>query len=133
MAERRNPYRPGTASYARFREARLRRKAALAQANAARAKRPETRRRAKQRGSTAQRALHAIETRQEFRSKLDEGERAKFDRLSITRQDLLLTINREYHESVPRDIPDPFIGPQREVLWRLSYATRAGIRLHPRI
>ena len=29
------------------------------------------------------------------------------------------------------DLPDPFTGPQRESLWRLNYATRAGIRLRP--
>ena len=127
---RRNPYRPGTASYARFREGRLRKRTALARANAARAKTPETRRRAKQRASAAQRSLRAIEAREQFRSKLNEGERSGFDRLTITQQVQLLTVNREYPESVPRDIPDPFTGPQREMLWRLSYSTRAGIRLH---
>jgi hypothetical protein len=125
----RNPYRPGTASYARSREATLKQRAALARANAARAKAPETRRRAKQRASAAQRALQAIETREEFRSKLDVNERRTFDRLSITRQEQLIRVNREYPGSVARDIPDPFVGSQREALWRLYYATRAGIRL----
>lgn len=132
MAERRNPYRPGTASYARFRAATLKRRAALARANAERAKQPEARRSAKRQASGAQRALRKIETREEFRSKLKEAERRNFDRLPITRQDQLLTAMRAYLGSVPRDAPDPFIGPQREVLWRLSYATRAGIRLHAR-
>jgi hypothetical protein len=136
MAERgrlrRNPYRPGTASYARFREATLKRRAALARATAARAKTPETRRRAKQRASAAQRELRAIEAREEFRSKLDERDRANFDRLPIARQNRLLQVTREYPESVPRDLPDPFTGPRRETLWRLNYATRAGIRLHAR-
>ena len=132
MARQRNPYRPGTTSYAGVRAAILRRKAALAQANAARTITPETRRRAQQGASAARRALHAIETRQEFRSKLDERERGVFDRLSLTRQDLLMKVNRDFPESVPRDLPDPFTGLQREVLWRLSYATRAGIRLHAR-
>lgn len=126
---RRNPYRPGTASYARFRKASLKRKATLAQANAARAKAPETRRRAKQRVTAAQRALQAIETREEFRSKLNESDRAAFSRMPITRQERLLKIQREYPESVPKDLPDPFVGPQRNDLWRLSYSTRAGIRM----
>jgi hypothetical protein len=130
MAERRNPYRPGTESYARFREATLKRRDALARANAARAKTPEARSRAKRRASGAQRALHEIETREQFRSKLKESERRNFDRLPITRQDQLLKAMRVYPDSVPRDAPDPFVGPQRETLWRLSYATRAGIRLH---
>jgi len=131
MAERRNPYRPGTESYARFREATLKRRAALARANADRTKTPETRRRSKQRVSAAHRAMRKIETREEFRSKLTEPERNNFDRLPIARQDQLLTVMREYPDTVPRDIPDPFTGPQRGSLWRLSYATRAGIRLRP--
>jgi len=129
MTERRNPYRPGTASYARFRQAALKKKAALAQATAARSKTPETGRRAKRRASAAQRSLRAIETREEFRSKLDESDRTAFGQLAITQQERLLKIEREYPESVPQDLPDPFVGPQRNVLWRLSYSTRAGIRL----
>ena len=129
MTERRNPYRPGTASYARFRKATLKRRSALAQATAARSKTPETGRRAKRRASAAQRSLRAIETREEFRSKLDESDRTAFGQLAITQQERLLKIEREYPESVPQDLPDPFVGPQRNVLWRLSYSTRAGIRL----
>jgi hypothetical protein len=129
MTKRRNPYRSGTASYARFRKAALKRKSALAQATAARSKRPETGHRAKQRGTAAQRALRAIETREEFRSKLSEPDRVSFSQMPITRQERLMKIQREYPESVPKDLPDPFAGPQRSVLWRLSYSTRAGIRL----
>jgi hypothetical protein len=129
MAKGRNPYRSGTASYARFRKAALKRKSALAQATAARAKTPETGQRAKQRASAAQRALRAIETREEFRSKLSEPDRVSFSQMPITRQERLMKIQREYPESVPKDLPDPFEGPQRSVLWRLSYSTRAGIRL----
>src|SRR5580698_8998943 len=98
----RNPYRPGTASYVRFREATLKRRAALARANAARAKTPETHRRAKQRASSAQRALRVIETREEFRSRLGERERGLFDRLSIAQQDRLMQVSREYRDSVPK-------------------------------
>lgn len=42
-APRRNPYRPGTPSYARFRGAALRRRTALARATAGRAITPQTR------------------------------------------------------------------------------------------
>jgi hypothetical protein len=129
MAERRNPYRPGTASYARFRKAALKRKSTLAQATAARANVPERGRRAKQRAAAAQRALRAIETREEFRSKLNDADRLSFSRMPITQQERLLKIQREYPGDVPKDLPDPFIGPQRNLLWRLSYSTRAGIRL----
>jgi hypothetical protein len=129
MTKRRNPYRPGTASYARLRIATLKRKAALAGANADRAKTPEKRRRMKQRAKTAQRTLKAIATREEFRSKLNEGDRAAFGRMPITQQERLLKIQREYPDSIPRDLPDPFYGLHRESLWRLSYSTRAGIRL----
>lgn len=125
---RRNPYRPGTASYARFREVSLKRRAALAQANAARAKNPEARRQAKQRASAAQRALRVIEKRAEFRSNLNERDRGAFDRLPIRRQEQIMQVVREYPDSVPKDLPDPFTGPNRESLWRLSYATREGIK-----
>lgn len=125
----RNPYRPGTASYARWREALLKRRAALAGATAARAQSREARQRAKRRISTAQRELRAIDTREEFRSKLSTTNRASFDRLSIAQQKCLLEIDRVYPDSIPRDRPDPFFGPKREVLWHLSYSTRAGIRL----
>ena len=129
MAERRNPYRPGTASYARFRKGSLKRKSALAQATAARAKTPETGRRAKQRATSAHRALRAIETREEFRSKLNEPDRLSFGQLPITQQERLMKIQREYPESIPKDLPDPYAGPHRNADWRLSYSTRAGIRL----
>jgi hypothetical protein len=131
MAKGRNPYRPGTASYARFREAALKRKSALARATAARAKTPETGQRAKRRASAAQRALRAIETREEFRSRLNEPDRLAFSQMPITRQERLLKIQREYPESIPKDLPDPFVGVHRNADWRLSYSTRAGIRLRP--
>jgi hypothetical protein len=126
---RRNPYRPGSAHYAQFRKATLKRQATLDRANAARAKTPATRRRMKQRVSATQRALRAIERRDDYRSKLNERERSIFDRLPIIKQNLLLEMARVYPDSIPRDFPDPYVGPQREALWRLSYSTRAGIRL----
>jgi hypothetical protein len=128
-SRQRNPYRPGTPSYARFRAATLQRRAVLAQANADRAKTPEKRRQAKQQASAAQRALRIVERREEFRSKLSERDRRIFDRFPIARQEQFMTVMREYPDSVPMDLPDPFAGPQREPLWRLNYSTRAGIKM----
>jgi hypothetical protein len=125
---RRNPYRPGTASYARLRQGVLKQRTALARVNAARAKTPETRRRAKQQASAAQRALRVIETREDFRSKLNGRDRATFDRLSITQQGQFLSVTQAFPDRVPADIPDPFAGPQRSPSWRLYYSTRAGMR-----
>jgi hypothetical protein len=118
-APRRNPYRPGTASYARLRKAALKRRATLAQATAARAKSPEARERAKGRARAAHRAIQAIQTHEEFRSKLKGVERSSFDRLSIKQQRRLLEVTRVYPDSVPKDLPDPFVGSKREILWRL--------------
>jgi hypothetical protein len=130
-SSRRNPYRPGSAQYARLRKATLKRRAALARANAARAKTPETRRRAKQRVSAAQRALKAIERREDYRSKLNERDRSFFDRRSIRQQEQILTVIQAFPDGVPADIPDPFPGPQRSPSWRLYYSTRAGMRPRP--
>jgi hypothetical protein len=129
MARQRNPYRPGTASYARVRKAALKRRATLAEATAARAKTPETRRRARKQGSAAQRGLRAIEQRTEFRSQLNQNDLNSFDRLSIAQQQRMLEIARVFPDYVPADIPDPFTGSQRGASWRLYYSSRAGIRL----
>lgn len=128
MTKGRNPYRPGTASYARLRKAILKREAALAQANATRAKTPQTRRRARRRVSAARRALRAIEKRGDFRSKLNEQDRHTFKSLSITQQDQFLRVTEAYPDRVPADVPDPFPGPQHSPTWRLYYSTRAGMR-----
>jgi len=125
---RRNPYRPGSAQYARRRTATLKRRAALARANAARAKTPKSRRRSKQRVSAAQRALRAIERREDYRSKLNERDRSNFDRWSIAQQEQFLRVTEAYPNRVPADVPDPFPGPQRSPSWRLYYSTRAGMR-----
>jgi hypothetical protein len=129
MAGQRNPYRPGTASYARVRAAGLKSRAALAAATAARAKTPETRRRAQQQRSAAQKALRAIERRAEFRSQPNEKDRSTFDRLSIAQQEQISRVTRRFPDRVPSDFPDPFPGPNRSSSWRLYYSTRAGIRL----
>jgi hypothetical protein len=127
-SSRRNPYRPGTASYARRREADLRRRAALARATAGRAKTLDARRRAKQRASAVRRALRAIEAREDFRSNLNERDRRTFDSWSIAKQEQFLRVTQAFPDRVPADIPDPFAGPQRSPSWRLYYSTRAGMR-----
>src|SRR5580700_8644729 len=92
MAERRrsaprhNPYRPGSESYARTRGAELRRGITLDRINAARAKTPETRRRARRAVSSAQQALRALEAREQYRSRLAEQERKDFSLLPIREQ-----------------------------------------------
>src|ERR1700685_588321 len=112
MPRRRNPYRPGSPSYARLREADLKRKAALARATASRAKSPETRQSANRRVSAALRALQVVESRTEYRAKLNEHERQVFDQLTVATQQQLVEVRREYPDSVPRDLPDPFTGPK---------------------
>jgi hypothetical protein len=126
---RRNPFRPGTAKYARDRAAQLKRQVNLARATASRAKTPEMRRRARKQTSAAKRALRAIERRTEFRSQLNENDRGTFDRLSIRQQEQILEVAQTFPERVPADIPDPFAGSRRSSSWRLYYSTRAGIRL----
>jgi hypothetical protein len=127
----RNPYRPGTASYARFQKVALRRRAALSQANAARAKSPEARQRAQRRASAARVAIKKIETREQYRVNLSADDRREFGRLSIAEQDLLRQAMQQYPSGIPRDVPDPFARPRRSATWRLYYSTRAGIRLRP--
>jgi hypothetical protein len=83
----------------------------------------------KQQASAAQRALRAIETRQDFRSRLREPERSVFNGLSLSGQDKLLRVSQDFPEGMPSDVPDPFAGAKRSETWRLYYATRAGIRL----
>jgi hypothetical protein len=48
--------------------------------------------------------------------------------LSLSGQNRLLRMLRDFPEGVPRDAPDPFAGAKRNQTWRLYYATRAGIR-----
>jgi hypothetical protein len=128
MSKRRTPYRPGTASHARVREAALKRQIRLAEANAARAKTPETRRRSRKHASAARRALREIEQREEFRSKLNEHDRREFNSRSIAQQQQFLRVTEAYPDRVPPDVPDPFGGARRNPSWRLYYSTRAGMR-----
>jgi hypothetical protein len=128
VPERRNPYRAGTASYARAREAKLRRRLALDRVNAARAKTPETRRRVKRRILAAQQALRALEEREEYRSHLIEQEREIFGLLPIREQQREVAARQKYPDGIPPEVPDPFVGRNRERMWRLFYATRAGFR-----
>lgn len=129
MAERRNPYRPGTLSYERQRRADLNRRRALAEARAGRAKKAETRQRAQRQAANARRGLRQIETRAEFRGQLSERDRAVFNTLPIKEQDRFRAAVERYPEHVPPSDPDPFEGrASRGSSWRLYYSTRAGIR-----
>jgi hypothetical protein len=128
MAERRNPYRPGSLSHARYRSAELNRSRALAEATAARAKDPEKRHRAQKRAARARRGLHQIEARAEYRTALSDRDRAEFNALSLTEQDRLRTVLERYPEHVSPEEPDPFPSRHRGSSWRLYYSTRAGIR-----
>jgi hypothetical protein len=128
LARRQNPYRPGSAIYARVREAELRRRLTFGRVNAARAKTPETRRRATRAISAAQRALRALEEREEYRSSLIEQEREIFGLLPIREQQREVTARQKYPDGIPPEVPDPFVGPNRERMWRRFYATRTGFR-----
>lgn len=122
---RRNPFRPGTAAYAREAKARLGRKAALASARAERAVTPATRAKAKRQAAAARRGLRKIETREEFRAALFKEDRADFDRMSIAQQNREITFA---DEDVPPDEPDPFAGQGRGTAWGLHYRVRGAIR-----
>src|SRR5690349_3740494 len=111
-SRRRNIYRPGSAKYAKLRAADLKRQAAVAKATAARAKSPKARTRAKRQASSAQRALQQLRTREEYRSKLNETDRDRFNHLTINQQRQLIEVTRAYPNSVPKDLPDPFVGPK---------------------
>jgi hypothetical protein len=125
-----NPYRPGTQSYAAFRQSELNRRRALAEATAARAKNSGARRRAQRRAASARRGIRAIEARREFRELLSDRDRSVFNALSITEQDRFRAAVQRYPEHVPPSDPDPFDGRPffRGSLWRLYYSTRGGIR-----
>jgi hypothetical protein len=125
---RRIPYRPGTPAYERARAAQLRQRAALSRATAGRAKTPEARRRASRQAAAAERGLREIAARKEYRFRLRDRDRDNFSTLPITRQDQLLRMLRDHPDSIPRDLPDPFAGPNRNLIWRLYYSTRAGVR-----
>jgi hypothetical protein len=127
---RRNPYRPGSASYERLRRAELNRRRALAEARASRATQPETKQRAQRQASAARRGMRQIETRAAFRNQLSERDRAVFNTLPIKEQDRFRAAVERYPEHVPPSDPDPFEGRSsyRGSLWPLYYSTRAGIR-----
>jgi hypothetical protein len=131
---RRNPYRPGTLKHAQTRRAELSRRKALAEATAARAKKPEALRRAKRRASVLQRSLRDVDAWIEFRGSLNDLDRWNFDNLPSAQQKKLMSVVRKYPKSVLKDVPDPFAidlsqrYSRRGGLWSLYYSTRAGIR-----
>lgn len=128
---RRNPYRPGTLSYESQRRVDLNRIRALAEANAARAKRPEARRRAKRQASTARRGIRVIEGRSEYRERLSEDDRSRFNRFTLSEQDELRRYLQQYPDGIPPDVPGVFAGRNRGALWRMYYSSgaRAGTPL----
>src|SRR3974377_1524308 len=101
MPRRRNSYRPGTASYARARKAELRRRIALDRINAARAKTPATRRRAKRAISAAQQTLRALEEREEYRGRPPEQRRRDFAHLPIPEQQRAAAAGKRYPDGIP--------------------------------
>ena len=123
-------HRPGTGSYEDERRSDLNRRRALAEARAGRATKPETKQRAEKQAANALRALRQIDARSEFRDQLSEPDRAIFNALSIKAQDQFRAAVLRFPERVPPSDPDPFEGrsARRGSLWRLYYATRAGIR-----
>jgi hypothetical protein len=142
---RRNPYRPGTVSYGKLRRAELNRRRALAEANVARAKRPEAKRRAQRRASVARTEIKKIERREEIRQSLTDHALASFNRSTLRQQDFELLVHRvdrefpnaQYfsdgriqHTGVPDDIPDPFasLGPLRGHGWQLLYSRQGSRR-----
>lgn len=135
---RRNPFRPGTPSYERLHLADLNRRAALAQARAARATRPDARQRAQRQASTARRAIRQMpqrialaEERRDYRDRLNPRDQAIFNALSTGQQQRLVDVGRRYPGTVPASLPDPFSEPStsRPRLWRLYYSTRGGARM----
>lgn len=132
-SRRRNPYRPGTPSYARYRRAELSRRANLAKGRASRAKSPEVRQRAMRQAATARRGLRQVpvlEAIGEYRNRLDKPERRIFDSLPLAEKAREVAVEAQFPEGVPPDVPDPFAasGKHRSPSWRLYYATRAGFR-----
>jgi hypothetical protein len=143
MARRRNIYRPGTASYDAFREAELRRRARLAQANIKRAKKPEAIRKTKRRAAAIDRELAKVTAREQARAGLSEADRAKFNRLGVGKQNNVLSAGLQEYPGLrdavlqvavrypdgppPKSVPDPFahLGENRNAAWSLYYKSIA--------
>jgi hypothetical protein len=144
MAERRrrrNPYRRGSPSYERQRQADLSRRRALAEARAARATTSDARRRAQRQAAEARRGIRISKARREvgtaqaeFRAGLNWRDRMRWDRLPAAKQRLFIEERLKYPQEIPYDVPDPFLDnpsqrrQYRGQLWTLDYATRAAMR-----
>src|SRR5277367_6078513 len=99
---RRNPYRPGAPSYARYRRAELSRRANLAKGRADRATNSEARQRAMRQAATARRGLRQIpllEAIGEYRSRLNRPERRIFDSLPLADKARELEVETHFPES----------------------------------
>jgi hypothetical protein len=130
---RRNPYRVGAPSHARYQRAQLTRLANLSKGRADRTKSPEARQRAMRQVAAAQRGLRQIpmlEAIGEYRRRLNWPERRIFDSLPLADKARQVAAETQFPEGVPPDIPDPFGTSvrHRSASWRLYYATRAGFR-----
>jgi hypothetical protein len=80
-----NPFRPGTASYAKRREELLKQKERRALTTAARAKQPEVRQQAQRQASAARSAIKKIDRTEAYRQTLAPNSRASFDRLPLSK------------------------------------------------
>lgn len=104
MARRRNPYRPGTPSHEEFRRAALRRRLALQEAAARRARRPEVRRQAFERVRRTRSTLRQLpehEATIAYRRWLFPDRRSMFDRLPRPDQRRLVELLRRHPKEAP--------------------------------
>jgi hypothetical protein len=69
-----------------------------------------------------------VKEREEYRALLSEQGRKDFARLPISEQRRVVAAEQRFPNGIPAEVPDPFVGPSRERLWGLFYATRAGFR-----
>jgi hypothetical protein len=133
MARHRNSYRHGTVNYEGQRLANLKRSLALAEGRAARAVKPEAKRRAQRQAATARRAIRQMperiskaEKRREFRERLGARAWSDFNRLPTRQQQEVVDAAERWPNGVPWDQPDPFEGPHRNISWRALYGANNG-------
>jgi hypothetical protein len=69
-----------------------------------------------------------LEGREAYRARLSEQGGRDFGRLPITEQQRIVAVEQRYPGGIPPDVPDPFIGRNRERMWGFLYATRTGHR-----
>ena len=119
-----SPYKPGTESYKEQRRVLLNRRRVLAEERIKRTTRPEVKRRAQRQVTEARRELRQIEEREAFRTTRTPYQRTVLDQVSLSGQDRVRRALRQYPDGIPPNIPDPFAGRDRGLLWRLYYSSR---------